>query len=54
MATSAPLYDFTIVPFKKTMQNLLHIMDKAEKYATENGQDVESYTKLRIYADMGE
>lgn len=54
MASTAPLYDHSIVMFKRTLQNFIHCMEKAEQYAQENNKDVESYTKLRIYPDMGE
>lgn len=54
MATtiSPPLYEYSIVPFNRSMKNLLQIMTKAEKHAAEKGENVDDYLKLQIYSDM--
>lgn len=55
MATeAAPLYEYSIVPFVRSMKNLVHVMDKAEQHAKDKGENVEDYTKLKIYPDMKE
>lgn len=50
--SSAPLYDFSIVPFTRSIKSLLAIFDKAEQYAKENGENVEDYINLQIHPDM--
>lgn len=51
---SAPLYDYSIVPFIRTLKNLVYIFDKAEKHAEEKGENVEDYIKLQMISDMKE
>lgn len=51
---SAPLYDYSVVPFTRTIKNLVAIFDKAEQYAKENGDNVDDYIKLQIHPDMKE
>lgn len=50
--TSAPLYDFSVVPFTRSIKNLLAILDKAEKHAREAGDNIEDYIQLQIHPDM--
>lgn len=52
MASSAPLYDYSVVPMTSICKNILACMAKAEAYATEKGENVDDYLKLRIIADM--
>lgn len=49
---SAPLYDFSVVPFTKSIKGLIAIFDKAEQYAESKGEDVNSYIQLQIHPDM--
>lgn len=51
---SAPLYDYSVVPFTRSIKNLVAIFDKAEQYAKENGDNVDDYIKLQIHPDMKE
>lgn len=51
---SAPLYDYSVVPFLRTLKNLIHIFDKAEQHAKEKGENVDDYVKLQIISDMKE
>jgi len=52
MASQTSMYDYSIVPFTRTMKNLLCCMDKAEQYAKEKGENVEDYVDLQIHPDM--
>lgn len=50
--TSAPLYDFSVVPFTRSIKSLLTIFDKAEQHAKEKGDNIDDYVELQIYPDM--
>lgn len=50
--SSAPLYDFSVVPFTLTIKNLLDILGKAEEHAKEKGDNIEDYLDLQIHPDM--
>lgn len=49
---NSPLYDYSIVPFTRSIKNLLHCMGKAETYAKEKGENVDDYLQLQLYSDM--
>lgn len=51
---NVPLYEYSIAIFLNTMKNLAYVLNKAEQHAKDNGEDVEKYTKLKIYPDMRE
>lgn len=51
---NVPLYEFSATIFVKSLRNLAHILDTAEQYAKDKGEDVEKYTKLKVHPDMRE
>lgn len=50
--SSAPLYDFSVVPFARSVRSLLAIFEKAEQYAKEKGDNIDDYIELQIHPDM--
>lgn len=49
---SSPLYEYSMVPFIRSMKNLQACMAKAEDYAKEKGENVDDYVELQIHPDM--
>lgn len=52
MASSAPLYDYSVIPMLTITKNIISCMTKAEAFATEKGENVDDYLNLRIFEDM--
>ena len=52
MASSAPIYDYSVVPMLAITKNIIACMGKAEAYATEKGANVDDYLNLKIIEDM--
>ncbi|KAK5073886.1 hypothetical protein LTS08_002015 [Lithohypha guttulata] len=50
--SSNALYDYSVNIFISSIQNLLVCMTKAEKYAEEQGDNVDDYVQLQIHPDM--
>lgn len=46
------LYDVSITTFLKSLKTLSHILDKAESYAKEHGNDPDAYASVTLAADM--
>lgn len=47
------LYDITVPPFIRALENLDRILDKGAAYCTEQGRPESTLTEARLIADMG-